>query len=157
MIWVCETVPKRIEAPVTTIETTETRQAPPRRLPWFAAGVLLFVAGPLLYAWQFSQGRLGMPWYAPGLATLGVVLMAFSAWQRRGLARCVGLALFGLLCGFQWFLVLVATRTPAYTGPAAVGQPLPDFAAQRADGTPFNTADLRQGGRTVLLFFRGRW
>ena len=40
---------------------------PPRRWPLFLLGVLLFVAGPILYAIQFSSGVLFVPWYVPVL------------------------------------------------------------------------------------------
>jgi hypothetical protein len=57
----------------------------------------------------------------------------------------------------EWFLVLVATKTPAYTGPAQPGSKVPAFAAMLADGTAFTKDDLEKGIDTVLVFFRGRW
>jgi hypothetical protein len=129
----------------------------PRRWPLFLAGVLLFLAGPILYVVQFSQGQLWMPWYVPVLATIGVLFMIASVWQRRGVLRSLGLVAFLLLCEMEWYLVLVATKTPAYTGPAQPGTKVPAFAATLADGTAFTNDDLEKGVDTVLVFFRGRW
>ena len=48
-------------------------------------------------------------------------------------------------------------RLPAYTGPVAAGQPFPEFATQRADGSPFTQRDLEGDQNNVMVFFRGRW
>jgi hypothetical protein len=131
--------------------------APPRRWPFFLLGVLLFILGPAVYAVQFSLKHLGMPWYLPILATLGVLFMLVSVWQRRGLLRSGGLVLFVLLCAAEWFLALIATRAPVYQGPAQPGRPVPAFATTLADGKAFSNQDLEKGIPTVLVFFRGRW
>jgi hypothetical protein len=128
-----------------------------RRWPWLMIGVLLFVSGPVVYALQVGAGRLQMPWYLPVLATCGVLLMAVSVWQRRGIVRSVALAVFVLLCGSGWYFVLVASKTPLYVGPAQPGNKLPPFTAALADGRPWTEGDLERGERSVLLFFRGRW
>ena len=65
---------------------------PPRHWPFFLIGVLLFAAGPVAYFVQFRLHFLKMPWYAPALATAGVLLMAVSVWEHRGVWRSVGLA-----------------------------------------------------------------
>jgi hypothetical protein len=130
--------------------------SPPRR-PWFLVGVIVFFLGIGAYVIQFRLKQFVTPWYAPVLATLGVALMGVSVWQRRGILRSIGLALFVLLCGFEWFLLLVATRTPAYTGPAQPGQKMPAFATTLADGRAFTNHDLENGSGSVLVFFRGRW
>ena len=130
---------------------------PPRRWPLFLIGVACFVLGPLIYFAQLRSGLLVLPWHLPVLATLGALVMAASARQRPGVLRVVGLAAFSLLCGLEWFVFGVATRTPAYIGPAQVGTKLPAFAATYADGRPFTDKTLEDGGRTVLIFFRGRW
>jgi hypothetical protein len=131
--------------------------APPRRWPLFLLGLLCFVAGPVGYFIQIGMKQLTMPWYAPVLATVGVLLMAASFFQRRGVMRAIGLLLFLLMCGFEWLFVLVIAKSPLYEGPAKVGQRVPVFAASLADGTPFTNKDLENGTPTVLLFFRGRW
>ena len=135
------------------IPTTST----PRRWPLFTGGLLLFLAGPALYAVQISLKHLWMAWYMPLLASLGVVLMIASVWQRRSVLRGVALAFFALLCGGEWYLMLVASKTPAYTGPAQPGGKLPPFASMLADGTPFTNKDVENEIRSVLVFNRGRW
>ncbi len=129
----------------------------PRRQPLFLGGLLLFLAGPALYAVQISLGQLWTAWYMPLLASLGVVLMIASVRQRRSVWRGAALAFFALLCGSEWYLMLVAAKTPAYTGPAQPGSKLPPFAAMLADGTPFSNQDVEQEIRSVLVFNRGRW
>jgi cytochrome oxidase Cu insertion factor (SCO1/SenC/PrrC family) len=69
----------------------------------------------------------------------------------------VFLALFTVVCGFEWFSLLVGTASPVYTGPALPGRKVPEFTAVLADGTPFTDNDLAQGQSTIVLFFRGRW
>ena len=139
------------------VQTAATTKAPPRRRPFFFAGVLLFLLGPAMYFVQLRLGHLWMPWYVPVLASIGVLFMMVSVWQRRGVLRSAGLLLFVLLCGFEWFLALVATKSPVYTGPAQPGRQIPAFAATLADGKTFTNYDLENGIPTVLVFFRGRW
>ncbi|HEV3447910.1 MAG TPA: hypothetical protein VG099_24950 [Gemmataceae bacterium] len=128
-----------------------------RRPPLFLLGVALFLLGPILYIVLFNQGHLATPWYVPILATAGVLFMILSVRQRGGILRGTGLVLFGLLCAGQWFIFVVATKTPAYTGPVQVGGSLPAFTANLADGKTFANQDLAGGASTVLVFFRGRW
>lgn len=129
----------------------------PRSWPLFLAGVLLFVVGPVAYALQIRAKQLAAPWYVPVLATAGVVFMAASLWRRHGVVRAVFLVLFALVCGFEWYGLAVAMKTPAYAGPAQPGRKVPAFVTRLADGTPFSERDLEQGTRTVLVFYRGRW
>jgi hypothetical protein len=129
----------------------------PRGRPLFALGVLLFFLGLLIYVVQFRLKHLVTPWHVPILATLGVLLMGASVWQRPGVWRIAGLALFGLVCGFEWFFLAAGSKSPVYTGPAQPGRKIPAFAGTRADGRMFGDSDLEQGVPTVLLFFRGRW
>ena len=129
----------------------------PRRWPLFIGGLLLFLAGPVLYAVQVSLKHLWTPWYMPLLASLGVVLMIASVRQRRSVWRGAALAFFALLCGGEWYLMLVAAKTPAYIGPAQPGSKLPPFATVLADGTPFTNQDVEHEVRSVLVFNRGRW
>jgi hypothetical protein len=111
----------------------------------------------VIYTIEFNLHRLETPWYAPILATLGVLLMGISAWRRRGVLRIIALMFFALLCGGEWFMVGVAIRSPEYVGPAQPGQKLPPFTTTRADGAPFSNRDLENGQPTVLVFFRGHW
>jgi len=137
---------------------TAAKTAPPRRWPLFSVGVLLFFLGPAIYAVQLGlMKNLGLPWYLPTLASIGVLLMAASLWQRRGVLRSVGLVVFVLVCGLEWFGVLVGPKTPVYTGPAQIGRKLPTFATTLADGRAFTDKDLENGSPTALVFFRGRW
>jgi hypothetical protein len=131
--------------------------APPRRRPLFLAGILIFLLGIGLYIVQLRMKSFVVPWYTPILATVGLGLMVLSLRQRRGILRIGTLILFVLLCGFEWFFLLVATKVPAFTGPAQPGAKLPVFAATLADGTSFTNADLEKGAPSVLLFYRGHW
>jgi hypothetical protein len=128
-----------------------------RQPPLFLLGVATFFLGLAIYIIQFRMGQLFVPWYLPVLATVGVALMAASAARRRGIARIVAFALFVLVCGFEWFFMLVVAKSPVYRGPATPGQTVPSFAATLADGRPFTSEELGGGDSTVLIFFRGRW
>ncbi len=132
-------------------------RAPPRRLPLYLIGILLFVIGPALYILQFRMRQLVVPWYVPVLASFGVLCLMASVMGRRGIVRIVGLVLLTVLCGLEWFFLLVLAKSPAYEGPAQVGRPLPTFATTLADGKPLTTKELATGGPTALVFFRGRW
>ena len=149
--------PERASNHVQTAPPAVRTSGPPRGWPLFLVGVLLCVLGPALYVVQFRSSLLWMPWYVPVLSTLGVALMFVSVWRRRGVVRSLGLAVFSLMCGFEWFLALVVFASPAYTGPAGPSRKLPEFAATLADGRPFTQRDLETGDPTVLVFFRGRW
>ena len=129
---------------------------PPRRWPLFLVGVLLFLLGPAIYVVQVIMGQLGMPWHVPVLAAVGVLFMAGSVLQRPGVWRSVGLVVFALLCGLEWFFVLVVAKTPPYEGPQ-VSDKVPVFTATYADGRAFTNKDLEDGKPTVLLFYRGHW
>ena len=106
---------------------------------------------------SFRLKNLGPAWYIPILSSAGVGLLVLSAWRRRGIVRIVFLALFAVVCGFEWFIFAVAARSPAYTGPAQPGRKVPQFAARLADGTPFTTAELERGTWAVMVFYRGHW
>ena len=129
----------------------------PRRVPFFFLGVLLFILGPVIYIVRFTMHRLEAPWYAPALATLGLVLFLISVWRRPGFFRIVGVVFFAILCAAEWYMLLVATLTPAYAGPAKVGAPVPAFATTLADGSALSDKSLADGGQSIVLFFRGRW
>jgi hypothetical protein len=128
-----------------------------RRWPLFAAGVVLFLLGPAIYTMQIREGNLPAPWHVPILASLGVLLMIGSVWQSRSVWRGVAPALFALVCGLEWFMLLVGMHAPPYTGPALVGRQAPAFATTLANGEAFTDRDLAKGESMILLFFRGRW
>jgi hypothetical protein len=131
---------------------------PPRHWPFFLLGVAVFVLGMVLYAVLLQMAYLGtFPWYLPILATLGVLLMALSVWQRGGKVRSVALVVFVLLCGFIWYRIVGSSHEPEYTGPAKPEHRIPAFVTTLANGKSFSNTDLAQGRPTVLLFFRGRW
>lgn len=123
----------------------------------FFTGIALFVVGPVWFVVQFRLKHLGPAWYVPILSSAGLLLLILSVVQRGGIVRTVFLILFAIVCGFEWFAFTVATRSPAYTGPAQPGRKVPQFVAQLADGTPFTNAELEKGTATVLVFFRGHW
>ncbi len=131
--------------------------SPPRHWPLFLVGLLLFLLGPPIYVVQFQWRHLDVPWYVPIMASAGVALMIASVWRRCGVMRILGLLFFTVVCGLEWFMLLVGTATPLYRGPAQPGRTVPEISARLADGTPFTEKDLAQGSPTVLLFFRGRW
>ncbi len=125
---------------------------------YFFIGVLLFIAGLVIYGVvAFGLKRLTAPWYLPTLAAAGVVLMLYATLFRRSVLRIVGLVFFALLlAGEVWYLTSYSVL-PEYTGPVVIGQSVPDFEISLADGRPFGSSDLRGGGATALVFFRGRW
>jgi hypothetical protein len=130
---------------------------PPRRLPFFSLAILLCLVGPVIYGVRFGQHHLETPWYVPVLTSIGVLFMVVSVWQRRGVLRSVVLVLFVFVCWFEWYFVVVATKTPQYAGPAIPGHKVPTFATTLANGTAFTSKDLEAGKSTVLIFYRGRW
>ena len=105
---------------------------------------------------QIYLRRLTAPWYLPISATIGVIFLVVALWQARSVWRVLTLLLLVLLAGAEWTLLL-GTRLPAYSGLAVSGQPFPEFATVRADGTAFTQSDLEGGPNSVLVFFRGRW
>jgi hypothetical protein len=135
----------------------DTAAAPSRHWLFFLFGVLLVLLGPVVYVVQFQRGQLVTPWYVPLLASAGVLFMALSLWRRFGLLRTAGFVLFLLVCGFEWYALLVVARTPPYTGPVQPGGKVPAFAVALSDGTAFSDRDLATGTPTVMVFFRGRW
>ncbi len=139
------------------METLQTNNPSKRAWPLFLLAVLLFVLGPPLYMLQVRMNDLRMPWYIPILATAGVLVAVLAVCRRPRVLSIVGLVVLAGVCGLEWFMMLVATKTPVYNGPATAGQKLPTFTTTRADGGPFADSDLASGQETVLLFFRGRW
>jgi hypothetical protein len=137
------------------IQTANAVASRPR--PWFLLGSLLFATGIVIYVVQFSLKQFVTPWYTPILGTAGLVFMAVSVWQRKGILRLIGFVLLGLFCGLQWYFVGFETKVPPYAGPARTGQELPAFSARLAGGMPFTNKDLGKETPTVLVFYRGHW
>ncbi len=124
----------------------------------YLLGILLAVGGLVIYGVQFGVlAILTVPWYAPALATIGVVLMIYAVVRRRTAMRIVGLVLVGILPAAELWYFASYSLLPEYNGPAIAGEPLPEFEIAWADGRPFDSADLSAGQPTVLTFFRGRW
>jgi hypothetical protein len=123
----------------------------------FVAGIVLFVLGPVSFVAQYRLKNLGSVWYVPVLSSAGMLLLILSVRRRRSVVRMVFLMLFAIVCGFEWYAFTVATRSPAYTGPAQPGRKVPQFAARLADGAPSKSSDLETGTSTVMVFYRGRW
>jgi hypothetical protein len=115
------------------------------------------VLGVVAYAFQVNAGILTTPWYGPALATLGTALILVALRRRVSVWRVAALLLVGALTAGEWWFLLSYSTLPDYSGPVAEGQTFPEFAAARADGTPFTQDDLKGDRDTVLVFFRGRW
>lgn len=130
---------------------------PPRVWPWIGVGILCIVLGPLLLWGQMTWHRMGMPWYIPGLASVGVCAMLVAAYRRRSLLPRIAASLALLLCLFEWYALAIGTRTPEYVGPLALNQPFPAFATELVTGESFSQRNLGQGKPQLLIFFRGRW
>jgi hypothetical protein len=124
---------------------------------YFWAGIGVCLLGLALAMVQFSLKYLAVPWYTPAMATLGALLLVVAVARRRSIPRVIALVLVAALAGLQWYLIVSLMKLPAYEGPARAGQQLPAFRSTLADGSSFTEADLRDGSRRVLVFFRGRW
>jgi hypothetical protein len=136
-----------------------TSAASPRRFPgrlFLLLGLALTVLGIAGYAVLITTHQLKSFLVVPISGTLGLLLLAIAVWERRSVWRIVALVLVLIVAGLEW-LTLGMLRLPAYSGPVAVGKPLPAFQTQRADGTTFTQNDLKGDPDNVLVFFRGRW
>jgi hypothetical protein len=122
----------------------------------FWAGILLCPLAIALTFVQLGMNHLATPWYLPALTTLGALLLLASVVQRRSVPRLAALVLVAAFAGLQWFFIVWLAKLPEYQGPTQ-GQPIPAFTASRADGRSFTDADLQDGRKRVLVFFRGRW
>ena len=122
---------------------------------WAGVGVCLL--GIALVVVQISLKYLFVPWYTPALATIGVCLLLLSLARRRTVLRVIALLMVVALAGVEWFVLVSGSKLPDYAGPARAGQQLPAFSTTLADGRPFTDADFRDGSRSVMVFFRGRW
>jgi hypothetical protein len=140
-----------------TLETTvrEAQRSPGRAFFWVGIGAALL--GPAVAAAQFSLKQLFVPWYSPVLATFAIVLLLVAVARRRSILRVGALVAVAAFAGWQWYILAVALKLPAYEGTAQPGQAFPAFHSSLADGRPFTEADLRDGSRRVMVFFRGPW
>jgi hypothetical protein len=124
---------------------------------YFWAGIGACLLGVALVFVQFGLKYLVVPWYSPVLATLGAVFLLLAVVGRRSITRIVVLVLVAAFAGLQWYALVSLIKLPDYVGPAQPGKQLPPFQAMFADGRPFTEADLEDGSRRVMTFFRGRW
>jgi hypothetical protein len=132
-----------------------TRRRPGRM--YLVLGVLVALAGLVVYVFQLRAKVLATPWYAPILATAGVGLVVLALVQSRSLWRWAAAVFFTLFAAAEWVSLLVLLGAPAYTGPVKAGQPFPAFTTTLADGSAFTQESLKGDQNTVLVFFRGRW
>ncbi len=89
-----------------------------------------------------------------GLAAAAIALRVQGG-QPIGAAVVVPASFATMMATFFVFL-LTQRKTPIGAIRIKVGDPLPPFAAQTADGAPFHTDSLN-GRRILLKFFRGHW
>ena len=142
---------------MSTLSPTPEAAQRSRGRAYLWAGLTACLLGLALPVVQFSLKHLFVPWYAPALATLGAVLLLVAVARRRTLLRVVALVLLVAVAGAEWFFWGSLIRLPDYEGPARPGQPFPAFRSALADGRAFADADLRDGSRRAMVFFRGRW
>jgi hypothetical protein len=128
---------------------------PGRTLLWL--GMLVAVSGLALYIVLFNLKVLHAPWYAPILASVGVVLVLLALVRARSIWRWAALVMFTLFAAAQWLMMLFVLATPTYTGPVKARKPFPEFATTLADGSPFTQDDLKGDQNTVMVFYRGWW
>jgi hypothetical protein len=140
-----------------TITPTTAPATPASGRGLFFFGVALAVLPIATYAVQLQNHVLLVPWYLPIFTTLGALCLARAFLRQRSVIRFLGLALIGLLAGFEWFALISLMALPPYTGPLAVGKPFPAFETVRADGTKITQDDFHGDKDTLLVFFRGRW
>ena len=138
-----------------TTRLSPTNRSSGRGLLW--AGIALAGAAIGLIFLQLWMRIAAIPWYLPILTTIGVLLVLWSLSRRFGILRIVVLVLLVALAGFEWFSITIGGKLPGYTGSAQAGKTLPPFETTLADGSPLTDADLRDGKRRVMTFFRGRW
>ncbi|MBO9555135.1 redoxin domain-containing protein [Cellulomonas sp.] len=118
----------------------------------------LSVAGAwLVTAAAIAGAKLHVPRHPRTVDTVtlglsGTAAVASVLLTRSAVAGALSLAATAALLGYQrWY---TRQHRPAPT--LAVGDPLPDFPLQHADGTPATSADL-VGEPRVILFYRGSW
>ena len=121
------------------------------------AGIALAVlaVASVFIQWQF--GYTLVPWQLPIVTAVAALLALWSLATRFTIVRVIVLVLLAVLTGLEGFAIAVGGKLPEYTGPAQAGKRLPTFQTTLADGSSFTDADLQDGRRRVLTFFRGRW
>jgi hypothetical protein len=134
---------------MTTLSTTAPRPSAGRL--FLGLGLLLTVLGIVGYIVQLSMGRLFTPWYVPISATVGLVCVFLALGKRRTVWRWLALVLVVLFAGAEW-AIMFGAQLPAYTGPIAVGKPMPVFTTVRADGTPLTQRDLVGEKNNAMVF-----
>ncbi|HEX5442321.1 MAG TPA: hypothetical protein VFW87_00770 [Pirellulales bacterium] len=138
--------------------TTPASAARHRGRGWLWLGVgLCLISFAFYFVQAFQFKHLVTPWYMPILFTLGVLLTLVSVRQRPTWARVTTSLVLALLCAGEWYFMLSMSLLPPYTGPLQIGKKIPKFATTLADGSSFTDQDLRKGGSTVLVFYRGHW
>src|SRR5947209_2117743 len=102
---------------MTTIATPPSVAPRSQGRPYFWFGIFACLLGLALVAGQFLVLKhLDVPWYSPGLATLGALLLLISVAHRRTIPRLLGFVLIAAFAGFQWFFLLSVMKLPAYEG-----------------------------------------
>ena len=119
----------------------------------FALAVLAVVS---LFV-QWSLGITSVPWQMPAITAVGALLVVWSLTRRVTIVRVIVLLLLLALAGIEFFAISVGGKLPTYAGPAQAGQRLPPFQTTLADRSSFTDADLQDGRRRVMTFYRGRW
>jgi hypothetical protein len=141
---------------MSTLATTPAAVPRSRGRGYFWLGLGLCALGIAGFMAQFALNIPKTPWYSPALATIGALLLLLSLARRFTIPRVLGLLLVAGFAGLQWYFFGVMMKLPDYKGPEP-GRPVPAFAATLADGKTLQDSDLRDGKRSVLVFFRGRW
>jgi hypothetical protein len=137
--------------PVSTVRKSSGRL-------YLALGILLVLVGPILWMVQvFVKHLFWTPWYAPALATAGVVLVLFAVIRRPNVWRILALVVCCVPAAAYWYFLLSMAKVPAYDGPVATGKPFPAFQTTLADGSNFDQDKLKGEENTVMVFFRGHW
>src|SRR5262245_54070794 len=144
-----------------SVNSPDMPAAPPaversRGRGYFWAGIAACLAGLVLVLVQLGLRQLFVPWYCPALATLGAFLLLVSVARRRTIPRIAALLLIAAFAGFQWYFLASLMKLPDYAAPVQAGDQVPTFRAAFANGRAFTDADLRDGSRRVMFFFRGR-
>jgi hypothetical protein len=142
---------------MTTVATTPSVEQRSHGRGYFWAGIAVCLLGLAAVVAQFGLKYLRVPWYSPVLATVGALLLVVAVARRRSIPRVIALVLVAVFAGLQWYALVVLMKLPEYTGPARAGEPIPAFHSTLLNGRSFTEADLRDGSRHVMVFFRGRW
>src|SRR5688500_10351089 len=108
-----------------SITAPEKPRAIGRRYLWAGLGLCLLGFG--LVFLQYRLRHLIVPWYLPGLTTLGAGLVLYAVTRRVTVIRVLAFGLLAVLAGIQWYFLGSLMRLPGYEGPAQAGQTIPAF------------------------------